>query len=77
MGSAGGSMCYAGVAYLQGVDLWILGDVFLKNVYSVFRFNPSSIGFATLSDPNQLLQGYVPVGNGTSVANGANNTCKI
>jgi len=28
---------------------WIVGDTFLKNVYSVFRFNPPSIGFATLS----------------------------
>jgi len=29
---------------------WIIGDTFLKNVYSVFRFNPPSIGFAALSD---------------------------
>jgi cathepsin D len=29
---------------------WIVGDTFLKNVYSVFRFNPPSVGFATLSD---------------------------
>jgi len=28
---------------------WIIGDTFLKNVYSVFRFNPPSVGFATLS----------------------------
>jgi cathepsin D len=28
---------------------WIVGDTFLKNVYSVFRFNPPSVGFATLS----------------------------
>jgi len=28
---------------------WIVGDTFLKNVYSVFRFSPPSIGFATLS----------------------------
>ncbi|KAF8235612.1 acid protease [Tricholoma matsutake] len=28
---------------------WIVGDTFLKNVYSVFRYNPPSIGFAELS----------------------------
>ncbi|KAI9573773.1 aspartic peptidase domain-containing protein [Boletus coccyginus] len=28
---------------------WIIGDAFLKNVYSVFRYNPPSVGFATLS----------------------------
>ena len=28
---------------------WIVGDVFLKNVYSVFRANPAAVGFATLS----------------------------
>jgi hypothetical protein len=28
---------------------WIVGATFLKNVYSVFRFNPSSIGFAALA----------------------------
>ncbi|KII87254.1 hypothetical protein PLICRDRAFT_112830 [Plicaturopsis crispa FD-325 SS-3] len=28
---------------------WIVGDTFLKNVYSVFRYNPASVGFATLS----------------------------
>ncbi|VDC02988.1 unnamed protein product [Peniophora sp. CBMAI 1063] len=28
---------------------WIVGDSFLKNVYSVFRANPASVGFAQLS----------------------------
>jgi len=28
---------------------WIVGDTFLKNVYSVFRSNPPSVGFAELS----------------------------
>ncbi|KAF8872837.1 aspartic peptidase A1 [Gymnopilus junonius] len=28
---------------------WIVGDTFLKNVYSVFRYKPLSIGFAQLS----------------------------
>lgn len=29
---------------------WIIGDTFLKNVYSVFRYNPASVGFASLSN---------------------------
>ncbi|KAI0275626.1 aspartic peptidase domain-containing protein [Russula aff. rugulosa BPL654] len=28
---------------------WIVGDTFLKNVYSVFRSNPPAVGFAQLS----------------------------
>jgi len=28
---------------------WIMGDTFLKNVYSVFRYTPPSVGFAALS----------------------------
>lgn len=33
-----------------GTPDWIIGDTFLKNVYTVFRYNPPSVGFATLSD---------------------------
>ncbi|KAG2039952.1 aspartic peptidase domain-containing protein [Suillus americanus] len=32
-----------------GSPTWIIGDAFLKNVYSVFRYDPASIGFASLS----------------------------
>jgi len=28
---------------------WVVGDAFLKNVYSVFRYDPPSVGFATLA----------------------------
>jgi len=28
---------------------WVIGDAFLKNVYSVFRYDPPSVGFATLA----------------------------
>ncbi|CAE7209957.1 unnamed protein product [Rhizoctonia solani] len=31
------------------VPQWVVGDAFLKNVYSVFRYEPPSIGFAQLS----------------------------
>ncbi|KAF8329360.1 aspartic peptidase domain-containing protein [Cantharellus anzutake] len=40
---------------------WIIGDSFLKNVMSVYRYNPSSVGFATLSSTAQALaNGPVP-----------------
>jgi hypothetical protein len=38
---------------------WILGDTFLKNVYSVFRFNPPSVGFASLSAYSLSMNGDV------------------
>ncbi|KAI0784941.1 aspartic peptidase domain-containing protein [Abortiporus biennis] len=33
----------------QSTPAWIIGDTFLKNVYSVFRASPASVGFAALS----------------------------
>jgi cathepsin D len=36
---------------------WIVGDTFLKNVYSVFRFNPPSVGFASLSQEALSMNG--------------------
>ncbi|KAJ7762479.1 aspartyl protease [Mycena metata] len=53
------SMCLGGLFDLtlgsnieanQGNPTWVVGDTFLKNVYSVFRQNPLSVGFAQLSD---------------------------
>ena len=32
-----------------GTPSWVVGDAFLKNVYSVFRESPPSVGFAALS----------------------------
>ncbi|KAI0759859.1 acid protease [Trametes elegans] len=34
----------------NGNPTWVVGDTFLKNVYSVFRANPPAVGFAELSD---------------------------
>ncbi|KAG2142917.1 acid protease [Suillus bovinus] len=34
----------------DGTPSWILGDTFLKNVYSVFRYDTPSVGFAALSE---------------------------
>jgi len=33
----------------NGNPSWVIGDTFFKNVYSVFRSNPASVGFAQLS----------------------------
>jgi cathepsin D len=61
---------------------WIVGDTFLKNVYSVYRYNPPSVGFANLSS-NALAQnrlggalpsatiGSSPVTASSSSSNGA------
>ncbi|KAG8980005.1 hypothetical protein FRC05_007448 [Tulasnella sp. 425] len=40
---------------------WIIGDAFLKNVYSVFRYYPPAVGFAQLSNPAALLQTQPPL----------------
>ncbi|KAJ7625461.1 aspartic peptidase domain-containing protein [Mycena rosella] len=54
-----GSLCLGGIFDLtqgsnieasQGNPSWVVGDTFLKNVYSVFRDQPLSIGFAQLSE---------------------------
>ncbi|KAF9513772.1 hypothetical protein BS47DRAFT_1295821 [Hydnum rufescens UP504] len=31
---------------------WIIGDAFLKNVYTVFRASPPSVGFAPITNPS-------------------------
>ena len=38
---------------------WIVGDTFLKNVYSIFRYdNPRAVGFARLSDTAKGLSNH-------------------
>ncbi|KAJ7879486.1 aspartic peptidase A1 [Mycena olivaceomarginata] len=49
LGSNGGSMG-AVLRLTGGNPTWVVGDTFLKNVYSVYRSDPASIGFAQLSD---------------------------
>ncbi|KAF8142067.1 aspartic peptidase domain-containing protein [Boletus edulis] len=39
------------------VPQWIIGDTFLKNVYSVFRYSPPSVGFAALSQTALAMNG--------------------
>jgi len=42
------------VGSLVAADLgnvhWVVGDTFLKNVYTVFRYEPPAVGFATLRE---------------------------
>ncbi|KAJ7680998.1 aspartyl protease [Mycena polygramma] len=56
---SGGTMCLGGIFDLtqgsaieanSGNPSWVVGDTFLKNVYSVYRQQPLSVGFAQLSD---------------------------
>jgi len=54
---------------------WIIGDTFLKNVYSVFRYNPPSIGFADLSPLAQAVHdGPIPTPTIGSAAQGVTAT---
>ncbi|KAI0368304.1 acid protease [Pilatotrama ljubarskyi] len=59
LGRISQNMCVGGIFDLTlgsdvsgggGNPTWVVGDTFLKNVYSVFRANPPSVGFAELSD---------------------------
>lgn len=57
-----------GAVNIGGSEI-IIGDSFLRNVYTSFRLDPPSVGFATLVDPNQALEtNPVPESNST-VAN--------
>lgn len=41
----------------SGAPSWVVGDTFLKNVYSVFRYNPAAVGFAQLSETALAMNG--------------------
>ncbi|KAF9077958.1 aspartic peptidase domain-containing protein [Rhodocollybia butyracea] len=56
----GGNTCMGAFFSLEtgsNTPAWIVGDTFLKNVYSVFRFNPPSVGFAQLSSTALAMNG--------------------
>lgn len=57
IGTAGprSSMCVGAVFVQQtgrGMPAWIVGDSFLKTVFSVYRYSPQSVGFASLKHKN-------------------------
>lgn len=72
-----GTQCI-GAIYGTQLSNWVIGVAFLKNVYTVFRYNPPSVGFATLSDAALTGNGvdapppsptiYAPSHSGTSRA---------
>ncbi|KAG1819974.1 aspartic peptidase domain-containing protein [Suillus variegatus] len=45
----GSSDCVAGIAGSDDVDFWVVGDVFLQNVYSIFDMCKLRVGFAELT----------------------------
>ncbi|KAG0696968.1 aspartic peptidase domain-containing protein, partial [Suillus ampliporus] len=52
----------------SNVPTWIIGDTFLKNVYTVFRANPAAVGFAQLASGSSSSTGS---STGTSSSNPA------
>jgi cathepsin D len=61
------SMC-TGAVYIQSLSStspvqWIVGDTALKNVYSVYRFNPPAVGFAALAGAVSSATGSTTIPN--------------
>ncbi|EKM60319.1 uncharacterized protein PHACADRAFT_132810 [Phanerochaete carnosa HHB-10118-sp] len=53
LGPVGGNLCAGALAVASrslGLDdnTWLLGDAFMKNVYTTFSFDQNAVGFATL-----------------------------
>ncbi|KAG2751850.1 acid protease [Suillus brevipes Sb2] len=76
--NATSQMCAGGIfdIGIGSTPAWIVGDTFLKNVYSVFRASPPAVGFAQLasgsnsstgsSDPNPVqVTGLTPLPTST------------
>lgn len=50
LGSVTTTTCLGGVAVSNfGLDAWIVGDIFMRGMYSVFDANYKKVGFATLA----------------------------
>ncbi|KAH9059067.1 acid protease [Lactarius vividus] len=47
--SPGSGDCVGGFGALDGLGLWIIGDVFLRNVYTAFDLGQNRVGFAALA----------------------------
>ena len=67
LGQISQSLCLGGFFELQisgsTAPKWIVGDTFLKNVYSVYRASPAAVGFAPLSTgalAQQTMSGSIP-----------------
>ncbi len=79
-----GSSCVGGFFQLDtsgtSAPPWIIGDTFLKNVYSVFRASPAAVGFAQLLPTATSINGQLgsapspTVGSVATVTGGSANT---
>ncbi|KAJ5484986.1 Aspartic-type endopeptidase ctsD [Penicillium diatomitis] len=58
----------------SGPNDWLVGDVFLKNVYSVFDFDNGHIGFGALASPNSTGNGTAVIPTATASAGAAMTT---
>lgn len=56
LGSFGGSFCNLGFALMYNQEMFILGDVFLRNYYSVWDTENNRIGFARMTNGPQVSQ---------------------
>ncbi|CCL99649.1 uncharacterized protein FIBRA_01669 [Fibroporia radiculosa] len=80
LGQVQGNQCLGGIFVLDigsavssgdGNPNWVVGDTFLKNVYSVFRSSPASVGFAQLSgSASSNSSGAGSVGTASITGNG-------
>jgi len=43
------SICIGGIVGADNLEFWILGDLFMRNVYTTFDFENTRVGFARLS----------------------------
>ncbi|KAJ7148453.1 acid protease [Mycena crocata] len=47
LGVLQGNDCVGGIVSLDGIPFWVLGDIFLRNFYTVFDQGNARVGFAT------------------------------
>jgi len=72
-----GNVCVGAIASIadstpDSFPSWIIGDTFLKNVYTVFRYEPPSVGFAALSQQALAMNGINgPAPSPTALPSGA------
>jgi len=78
--SSNTEMC-TGAIYIQSLSSsspvqWIVGDTALKNVYSVYRYNPPAVGFAALPGAASSATGSTTIPNVSTLPAGysSNNT---